>query len=86
MGVIMDKRDEVIADLIVILNTVKECEINDLDKDLFGRYYDFTSGDMLDICMELRKKYKLNLNQFIHSVDEYTINNMADALCRILDI
>ena len=57
---------------------------NDLDKDIFGLYYDYTAGDMLDVCMELRKKYNINLNEFIHSVDEYTINNMADALCKLL--
>ncbi|WMJ85632.1 hypothetical protein [Anaerocolumna sp. MB42-C2] len=78
----MDKRDEKIADLIEILKAVKECEINDLDRDLFGHYYDFTSGDMLDVCMELRKKYNIDLNEFIHSVKKYTINNMADALCK----
>ncbi len=80
----MNKRDERIADLIVILKEVKECEIDDLDKDLFGRYYDFTSGDMLEVCMEIGKKYNINLNKFVHSIEEYTINNMADALCKLL--
>ncbi|MDF2843138.1 MAG: hypothetical protein K0R00_1564 [Herbinix sp.] len=80
----MDKRDERIADLIVILKEVKDCEIDDLDKDLFGSYYDFTSGDMLDVCMEIGKKYNINLNRFIHSIEEYTINNMADALRKLL--
>ncbi len=80
----MDKRDERIADLIVILKEVKDCEIDDLDKDLFGRYYDFTSGDMLDVCMEIEKRYNINLNRFIHSIEEYTINNMADALGKLL--
>lgn len=80
----MDKREEKIAELIGILKAVKDCEIYDLDKDLFGRSYDFTSGEMLDVCMELRKKYNLNLNKFIRSIEEYTINNMADALCRQL--
>lgn len=80
----MDKRDERIADLIVILKEVKDCEIDDLDKDLFGRYYDFTSGDMLDVCMEIGRRYNINLDRYIHSIEEYTINNMADALCKLL--
>ncbi len=80
----MNQREEKIADLLAILNNVKQCEISDYDKSLFGHTYDFTSGDMLEVCMALQRKYKVSLSRFMNLVEEYTINNMADALCTLL--
>ncbi len=78
----MDKRDELIMDLVSILKRVKDCDINDPDMNLFGSEYDYTSGEMLDVFMDLRKKYNINLNSLIHGIEDYTVNNVADVLCK----
>lgn len=76
----MDNRAEEIKEIISILRKVKECEISDLDENLFGIKYNYTSGEMLDVCMELKKRYHANLNLFIGNINEFTVNNIADAL------
>jgi acyl carrier protein len=82
----MDKRNELIAELIGILKGVKACDIEDPDENLFGRRYDYTSGEMLDVCMELKRRYHINLNSFIHNIEAYTVNNIADALCKAMTV
>jgi hypothetical protein len=78
----MEKREELIAEIVSILNEIKDCEINDLDENLFGMKYDYSSGEMLDVCMELHKRYDANLNTFIGNIKDFTVNNMADALVK----
>lgn len=79
----MEKRTEVIDEIISILSKVKDCKISSLDENLFGIEYDYTSGEMLDVCMELRSRYHVNLNLFIGNIKEFTVNNIADALVKI---
>ena len=82
----MEKRSEVIHELLTILDKVKDhdCQIDDFDKNLFGSYYDYTSGEMLDFCMELKKEYHISLNNFIYKMKDYTVNNIADALIEVM--
>lgn len=79
----MDKRTEMIEEIVSILSKVKECDISALDANLFGFKYGYTSGEMLDVCMELRKRYGVNLKSFIRNVNEFTVNNIADFLLKI---
>jgi hypothetical protein len=81
----MYKRDELLNDLNDLFNRVKGCEINDFDENLFGRKYNFTPGEMLEICMELRNKYSINLNLFIHNIDNFSVNSIIDTLYRIME-
>lgn len=80
----MDKRNELITELILLLKSVKECEINNLDGNLFGSQYDFTPGEMLDVCMKLRMKYSIKLNSLLQNIENYTVNNIADALSDVV--
>jgi len=76
----MDKREELIARLILILNVIRDCDIKDLDKNLFGIDYNYSSGEILDVCMELQSRYNIDMNIFIGNIKEFTVNNMAEAL------
>lgn len=78
----MEKRAELIEEIISILNEIKACEIKDLDENLFGIKYDYSSGEMLDVCMELHGRYDANLNLFISNIKDFTVNNMAEALVK----
>ena len=79
----MDNQAIVISEILSILNKVKDDKISDLDANLFGKKYDFTAGEMLDVCMELRRKYGINLNLFYRNISEFTVNNIAEALQKV---
>lgn len=79
----MDNQTEVITEILSILSKVKDCKISDLDSNLFGKKYDYTAGEMLDVCMELRRRYGINLNLFIKNISEFTVNNIAEALQKV---
>lgn len=78
----MGNRNEIIDKLLTILDNVKECDcqIDDLNKNLFGSHYNYTSGEMLDFCMELKRIYHIDLNSFVRSIKDFTVNNIADGL------
>lgn len=79
----MEKRTELIVEIVSILSEIKDCEVSALDANLFGFQYGYTSGEMLDVCMELRKRYGVNLNSFIRNVSDFTVNNIVDFLLKI---
>ena len=86
MGVNMSIRNIVIEDLLMILTKVKDNghPIDDFDKNLFGNYYDYTPGEMLDVCMLLKEKFNICIDEFMHNINEFTVNHITYGLCKIL--
>lgn len=81
----MDRCDIKQEILALIAQTNADGKDLDEDTDVFSISSDLAPRDLLYVFMELKKKYQIDYNQIINSIENYSINGLTDVIFRYLE-
>lgn len=81
----MDRCDIKQEILALIAQTNVDVKGLDEDTDVFSTSFDMSPRDLLYVFMELKKKYQIDYNQIIDSIENYSVNGLTDVIFRYLE-
>ena len=70
--------------LELIVQTNADRKGLDEDTNVFSLSFGMTPTDLLYVFMELKKKYPIDYNQVIDSIETYSVNGLTDAIFQYL--
>ena len=70
--------------LELIVQTNADRKRLDEDTNVFSLSFGMTPTDLLYVFMELKKKYPIDYNQVIDSIEIYSVNGLTDAIFQYL--
>lgn len=74
------EKERIREEVLALIGKVMPREIKDYDENLFGREYDMMPMEMVYVCMELKKRYGVDLNKLVDEVQGYSVNELVRAV------